>query len=353
VLGAGLAALFPGGRLGQATLEATLGVLFNAIEAMSSDCKDYTTEQALLDFAVGMVFDLGGEKLLKLIAKYGTLAIEKGLKKLGIADAFGFIVRKLDLCSFSEDTLVSVEDGLQTISTLEVGDYVLAYDEASDSIGYYSIISVWVHKDPVVVHLTIDGELIETTPEHPFYTADGEWVTAGALHVGDKVWQDNGGYGVVEAVAFAEQPQWMYNLTVDQAHTFFVGEGQWLVHNNCGRWVRVNEHMSPRAAAYQAHITGLPADFAYVIEGVKFDGFIDGHLLEAKGPGYATFVENGQFLSWFEGQDVMLDQARRQINAANGRHPIVWHVAESETADAIRNLFGSNGIRDVAVRHTP
>ena len=25
----------------------------------------------------------------------------------------------------------------------------------------------------------------------------------------------------------------MYNLTVDTAHTFFVGEGQWLVHNAC------------------------------------------------------------------------------------------------------------------------
>jgi hypothetical protein len=25
----------------------------------------------------------------------------------------------------------------------------------------------------------------------------------------------------------------MYNLTVDEAHTFFVGEGQWLVHNAC------------------------------------------------------------------------------------------------------------------------
>jgi hypothetical protein len=25
----------------------------------------------------------------------------------------------------------------------------------------------------------------------------------------------------------------MYNLTVDEAHTFFVGDGQWLVHN-CG-----------------------------------------------------------------------------------------------------------------------
>lgn len=27
--------------------------------------------------------------------------------------------------------------------------------------------------------------------------------------------------------------QEMYNLTVDTAHTFFVSEGQWLVHNSC------------------------------------------------------------------------------------------------------------------------
>ena len=25
----------------------------------------------------------------------------------------------------------------------------------------------------------------------------------------------------------------MYNLTVDTAHTYFVGDGQWLVHNDC------------------------------------------------------------------------------------------------------------------------
>jgi len=31
----------------------------------------------------------------------------------------------------------------------------------------------------------------------------------------------------------------MYNLTVATAHTFYVGSGQWLVHNaNCGDWVK-------------------------------------------------------------------------------------------------------------------
>jgi intein/homing endonuclease len=62
-----------------------------------------------------------------------------------------------------------------------VGDYVLAYDEASGAVGFYPVTAVWVHEDPVILLLTIDGEVVETTPEHPFYTEDGVWVAAGAL----------------------------------------------------------------------------------------------------------------------------------------------------------------------------
>lgn len=41
---------------------------------------------------------------------------------------------------------------------------------------------------------------------------------------------------MVEAVQVEFEPQLMYNLTVDVAHTFFVGDEQWLVHNaNRGR----------------------------------------------------------------------------------------------------------------------
>jgi hypothetical protein len=44
----------------------------------------------------------------------------------------------------------------------------------------------------------------------------------------------DGSYGVVADVAHTYEPQVMYNLTVDTAHTFFVGDGAWLVHNVCG-----------------------------------------------------------------------------------------------------------------------
>lgn len=135
------------------------------------------------------------------------------------------------VCSFSEETLISTKDGVQAISNLELGDQVLAYEEATGEIGYHPVVALWAHQDPVIVSLTIDGEVIETTPEHPFYTANGEWVTAADLHVDDEIRQANWDKGVVEAIVFTPVPQTMYNFTVATAHTYFVGEGQWLVHN--------------------------------------------------------------------------------------------------------------------------
>jgi hypothetical protein len=59
------------------------------------------------------------------------------------------------------------------------------------------------------------------------------WEGAGELEVGDHIWSISGEWGRVEAVSVSHDPQLMYNLTVDDAHTFFVGEQAWLVHNTC------------------------------------------------------------------------------------------------------------------------
>ncbi len=124
-------------------------------------------------------------------------------------------------------------DGLLAISAVETGDYVLAYDEATGAVGFYPVLATWVHEDPVIAYLVIEGELIETTPDHPFYSEDGDWVTAGELEAGDQIRQADGSYGTVETIELVYRLQPMYNLTVAAAHTFFVGEGQWLVHNKC------------------------------------------------------------------------------------------------------------------------
>lgn len=119
-----------------------------------------------------------------------------------------------------------------------------------------------------------------------------------------------------------------------------------------GAWGTAAECMSSLAAAYQSRITGRSAGSVYYVNGVKFDGFANGVLQEAKGPGYADFVRNGQFQPWFSGADGLVSQAQRQLAAAGGT-PIKWSVAEGPAASAINNLFVSRGISGINVMHVP
>jgi RHS repeat-associated protein len=137
-------------------------------------------------------------------------------------------------CSFTPDTPVATEQREKAISELEVGEKVLAYNENTGKTGSYPITAVLKHDDPIIVHLTLDGELIETTPEHPFYTQECGWVAAGNLKIGEHIRRADRSYGGVQKVEFEKRNELMYNLTIDEAHTFFVGNGQWLVHNTCG-----------------------------------------------------------------------------------------------------------------------
>jgi hypothetical protein len=119
-----------------------------------------------------------------------------------------------------------------------------------------------------------------------------------------------------------------------------------------GRWTTANEAMSPRAAQYQSQISGRPPGQVYVVDGVRFDGVKDGALLDAKGPGYASFVKDGEFVDWFDGRFALREQARRQLTAA-GQTPVVWHVAEEEAVAAIRSWLQRNGLGAIRVVHTP
>jgi len=108
--------------------------------------------------------------------------------------------------------------------------------------------------------------------------------------------------------------------------------------------------MSGRAAAYQVRFGRTGQVFR--VNGVKFDGIANGVLQEAKGPGYATFVRNGEFQPWFRGADALASQARRQLMAAGGS-PIQWHFAEQSAANATRTLFSKRGISGIEILFTP
>ena len=69
------------------------------------------------------------------------------------------------------------------------------------------MVAIWAHEDPVLVYLTIEGETIVTTPEHPFYTVEREWVPAADLQPGAEIRAAAWGSGMVEQVGFSLRPR--------------------------------------------------------------------------------------------------------------------------------------------------
>nr|WP_254380196.1 restriction endonuclease fold toxin 5 domain-containing protein [Corallococcus exiguus] len=126
-----------------------------------------------------------------------------------------------------------------------------------------------------------------------------------------------------------------------------------------GKWVQVNESMSDRARDYQAQVTGAPKGSAYRLkvgdDEVDFDGYdlVEDLLLEAKGPGYAKFInDNMEMKDFFKGFRKMLVQADRQLAMAQGRR-IRWIVAEERFATFLKQAFLSTGRRIEVVHIAP
>lgn len=85
------------------------------------------------------------------------------------------------------------------------------------------------------IHETVNGETLTCTPEHPFYSPVKGWTSACDLRAGDILVMLNGEYVVVEQVQheLLESPEATYNFEVEDYHTYYVGEDQVLVHNEC------------------------------------------------------------------------------------------------------------------------
>jgi hypothetical protein len=155
----------------------------------------------------------------------------------GARGAIGRAERVGQACglSFSPDTAVKTTTGEVAVSELRPGDTVLAYDPRTGETAAHTVTAVMVNLDPKIEHLALDTGTIETTPDHPVFTADRGWVLAGQLVIGEEIRTDSGHNATVLGFTIEATPTSMWDITVDGAHSFFVGSGAVLVHNaDCG-----------------------------------------------------------------------------------------------------------------------
>ncbi|THI99049.1 hypothetical protein E7Z54_13030 [Nocardioides sp.] len=139
-------------------------------------------------------------------------------------------------CSFSGDTTVLMADGTRKpIKDVEVGDKVIATDPETGDQEAKAVEHVWIHED-TVIDLVVDGEVITTTDDHPFWSiTDQKFERADELGPGEQVLANDGELLTVVGLTPKSSRQALaYNLTVEGIHTYHVGDGAILVHNTCG-----------------------------------------------------------------------------------------------------------------------
>jgi Pretoxin HINT domain len=133
-------------------------------------------------------------------------------------------------------TEVLTPDGEKSIEEIQVGDWVVADDPNTvGEIEYKQVTDTFVRHTDKLVDLFIDGEVISTTEEHPFWTPDRGWVEAKDLTVGSLVQTSDGRVVDVDGVEIREGSFEVYNFKVEGFHSYFVSDLGVLVHNaDCG-----------------------------------------------------------------------------------------------------------------------
>ena len=137
---------------------------------------------------------------------------------------------------FVAGTLVMAVAGMVAIETIKSGDKVISTDPETMETSPKTVLETYIREVTTLVHLTVNGEEIVTTVDHPFYVKNQGFIKAGELIVGDELLDVNGNILLVENfdVELTDKPVKVYNFQVEDFHTYHVGEnGVWVHNSNC------------------------------------------------------------------------------------------------------------------------
>ena len=140
-----------------------------------------------------------------------------------------------DSICFTGDTTITTQNGLKEIKEINIGDQVLSENIETCEKDYKKVVNKFVHKTNVLLSLTLDNTVIQTTISHPFWVSGKGWVAAGDLQDGDKLLSSSGTLSAIKGIAFVKLDHdiCVYNFEVEDWHTYFVSNDKILVHNTC------------------------------------------------------------------------------------------------------------------------
>ena len=133
---------------------------------------------------------------------------------------------------FVAGTQVLTENGFRNIEDIQVGDKVYAINIDNNERELKTVKETYINKTYETYTLTINDKKVITTPRHQFYIVDKGWVRAYDLEEGDKIVARGGDLAITKIEhEFLDNAILVYNLNVDDFHTYLVTEYELLVHN--------------------------------------------------------------------------------------------------------------------------
>ena len=167
---------------------------------------------------VGKIFK-GGKVFIKWANKDGKV-VEKVLKECNC---------------FTAGTMIQTDGGEKNIEAIKVGDKVLSKNEETGEVAYKEVTATFNHETDEIYKIHVGGQTIESTFNHPFYVKDKGWTFVKDLKPGDLLVQSDGNTLKIESIELEYKQVTVYNMTVDEFHTYFVSDlGIWVHNTNCG-----------------------------------------------------------------------------------------------------------------------
>jgi len=134
---------------------------------------------------------------------------------------------------FSAGTLIMAKDGYTPIEQIRCGDYVYSKNIATGEKGLKRVVGAFVHLKDSLVEMSFGNAAISTTDAHPFWVKDFGWVCPPSLTQGDFLETFEGDTQRVVLLEHQrpESDIEVYNIEVEDWHTYYVSDLGVLVHN--------------------------------------------------------------------------------------------------------------------------
>ena len=270
---------------------------------------------------------------------------------------------------FAAGSKLMSPNGPKAIEDFKVGDLITSRNEfvPDGELEAKQVEEVFRRSAPIL-HLHVNGQLIRTTGEHPFYAFGKGWINASLLEIGDRLLCQDGQWVAVEDVLETGEWEVVYNLRIADYHTYFVTDWDWgfsvWSHNipcldNAETQATINRGLASLPEAVKAQVlqalrlrTGLPA-----VADIPMGGFTRRQVVRVAGDavggyrytsGYTTnnFRSNyQQILSTLANFGFRPGAAtERDMHGTDGRPIAGTHQASHAEAKAL-----AEGIRTLAV----